>query len=51
MMVEGDELGDTGYGYVELTAIESVDDPVLSSILWLGTDPKSPQDVPATVLT
>lgn len=51
IIVDGDELGDTGYGYVELTAVESVDSPVLGGILWIGHDPKSPQDVPATAIT
>lgn len=51
IIVDGDELGDTGYGYVELTAVESVDDPVLGGILWVGHEPRYPQDVPATALT
>ena len=51
IIVDGDELGDTGYKYVELTAIESVDDPVLGGILCILHEPRSPQDVPTTVLT
>lgn len=51
IIIDGDELGDTGYGYIELTLTEVVDDPVLGGILWIGHEAKSPQDVPATVLT
>lgn len=51
IIVDGDELGDTGYGYVELKCVEVVNDPVLGGIMWIGNDPKSPQDIPATVLT
>lgn len=51
IIVDGDELGDTGYGFVELTMIESVASAVLGGILWVGHEPRSPQDVPATVLT
>ncbi len=51
IIVDGDELGDTGYGYVELTATEVVDSPVLGGILWIGHDPKQCQDVPATAIS
>ena len=51
IIVDGDELGDTGYGYVELTAIESANDPVLGGVLFIGHEPRSNQDVPATTLT
>ena len=51
IIVDGDELGDTGYGFVELTAIESVNDPVLGGVLWIGHEPKNAQDVPATALS
>ena len=51
IIVDGDELGDTGYGYVELKAVEVVNDPVLGGILWIGHEPNYPQNVPATVLT
>jgi hypothetical protein len=51
IIVDGDELGDTGYGYVELTAVEVVNDPVLGGVLWIGHEPRYPQATPATVLT
>lgn len=51
IIVDGDELGDTGYGYVRLKAVEVVNDPVLGGVLWIGHEPREPQDVPATVLT
>lgn len=51
IIVDGDELGDTGYKYVRLTMVESVDAAVLGGILWVGHEPRYPQDVPATVLT
>jgi hypothetical protein len=51
IIVDGDELGDTGYGYVELKLVEVVNDPVLGGILWIGHEPKQCQNIPATVLT
>ena len=51
IIVDADELGDTGYGYVELKLVEVANDPVLGGILWVGHDAAQPQDVPATVLT
>jgi len=50
IIVDGQELGDTGYQYVELTAIEVVDSPVVGSILWVGKS-MQPQNIPATALT
>lgn len=48
--VDAEELGDTGYGYVRLTATESVDSPVLGGILVLAHGPRFAQDVPATAI-
>lgn len=51
IIVDADELGKTGYGFVELTATEVANDPVLGGIMWIGHEPREPQDVPATVLS
>ena len=46
-----EEMGDTGYGYVRLTAVESANDPVLGGIMILGLGSRYAQDVPATAVT
>jgi hypothetical protein len=51
IIVDADELGDTGYKYVRLKMAEVVDSEVLGGILWINHEPRSAQDVPATVLT
>lgn len=51
IIVDADELGDTGYGYVELKLVEVANDPVLGGILWVGHESLQPQNIPATVLT
>jgi hypothetical protein len=51
IIVDADELGKIGYGFVELTAVELVDSPVLGGIMWFGNEPREPQDVPATALS
>ena len=49
--VDQDEMGDTGYGYVRLKAVESADDPVVGAVLIIGYGPRYAQDVPATAIT
>ncbi len=48
--VDTQELGDTGYQYVRLTAVEVVDDPVLGGISIIGYGGRYSQDVPATAI-
>src|SRR5690606_17891631 len=48
--VAAEELGDTGYGYVRLTATEVANDPVLGGILILLHGARYAQDVPATAV-
>lgn len=48
--VDSAELGDTGYQYVRLAAVESADDPVLGGILAIGVGNRYAQDVPATAI-
>lgn len=50
IIVDAQQLGDTGYSYVELTAVESVDDPVTGCILTIFPQPRQEQATPATVL-
>lgn len=45
-----EELGDTGYQYIQLIATESADDPVLGGILAFGIGNRYAQDVPATAI-
>lgn len=49
--VDAEELGDTGYGYLRLKAVEVVDDPVLGGILIMLHRGRYQQDVPATAIT
>lgn len=49
--VDAEELGDTGYGYCRLKAVESANDPVLGGILIAMHGPRFAQDVPATAIT
>jgi len=51
IIVDAAELAKAGYGFVELTAVEVVNDPVLGGIMWFGHEPMQPQDVPATALS
>lgn len=51
IIVDGAEIAKTGYGYVELTATEVVNSPVVGCILWIGHEAMQPQNIPATVLT
>ena len=48
--VDSAELGDTGYQYVRLAAVEVADDPVLGGILAIGYGNRYAQDVPATAI-
>ena len=50
IIVDGDELGDTGYGFIRLKAVEVVAAAVLGGVLFIADTPREPQDVPATVL-
>lgn len=43
--VDASELGDTGYGYVALKAVESVNSPVLAGILAILGEPRYAQSV------
>lgn len=49
--VDCSELGDTGYSYVCLKAVESVDSEVLAGIMVFGIGGRYQQDIPATALT
>ena len=48
--VDSEELGDTGYQYVRLTAVEVANDPVLGGVLILMHGNRYAQDVPATAI-
>lgn len=50
IIVDTDELGDTGYKYVSLKAVEVVDSPVLGGILVLMNQPRIAQATPATAI-
>lgn len=50
IIVDAADIAKAGYGYVELTATEVVDDPVLAGILWIGHEPFQPQNIPATAI-
>jgi hypothetical protein len=49
--VDASELGDTGYGFVRLKAVESVDSPVLAGILAILSQPRYAQSVFATAIS
>jgi hypothetical protein len=49
--VDAEELGDTGYNYLCLKSVESVNDPVVGGILIMLHGGRYQQDVPATALT
>lgn len=49
--VDTEELGDTGYAYLGLKAVEVVDSPVLGGVLIELHGGRYQQDVPATVIT
>ena len=48
--IDSEELGDTGYQYARLSAVEVVDSPVLGGILILMGGNRYAQDVPATAV-
>ena len=48
--VDSQELGDTGYQYVRLHAVEVANDPVLGGIIAIGYGGRYCQDVPATAI-
>lgn len=48
--VDTEELGDTGYNYLYLKMVESVNSPVLGGVLVGLVGNRYAQDVPATVL-
>lgn len=48
--VDAEELGDTGYGYCRLKAVEVANDPVLGGILAILHGGRYAQDVPATAI-
>lgn len=50
IIVDASELAKAGFGYVELTATEVVNSPVVGMVLWVGHEPNNPQNIPATVL-
>lgn len=45
-----EEMGDTGYQYIRLKAVESANDPVLGGVLAFGCGNRYAQDVPATAI-
>lgn len=49
--VDTDELGDTGFKYLSLKAVEVVDSPVLGGIAILMSQPRYAQAIPATAIT
>ena len=49
--VNAEELGDTGYGYLRMKAVESADDPVLGGVLIMLHGSRYAQDIPATAIT
>ena len=49
--VEADQLGDTGYGYLSLKMVESVDSPVVGSITIQLHGPRFAQTTMATAIT
>ena len=50
IIVDTDELGDTGYKYLSLKAVEVVDSPVLGGILIMMNQPRIAQATPATAI-
>lgn len=48
--VDSEELGDTGYSYARLAAVESANDPVVGAILVIMSGGRYIQDVPATAI-
>ncbi len=48
--VDAQELGDTGYKYCRLKAVESANDPVLGGIMAYLIGPRYAQDVPASAI-
>jgi hypothetical protein len=50
IIVDTDELGDTGYRYLSLKAVEVVDSPVLGGILIMMNQPRIAQATPATAI-
>jgi hypothetical protein len=51
IIVDGDELGDLGFGYVELNLVEVVDSAVLAGILVILQEPSYAQAIPMTAIT
>lgn len=50
IIVDTDELGDTGYKYLSLKAVEVVDSPVLGGILVMMGQARIAQATPATAI-
>lgn len=48
--IDSEELGDTGYQYARLKAVESANDPVLGGVLIVMHGNRHAQDVPATAI-
>ena len=48
--VDTDELGDTGYDYCRLKAVESVDSPVLGGILAIGSGSRFKEAIQETAI-
>lgn len=49
--VNAEELGDTGYGYLRMKAVEVANDPVLAGVLIMLHGSRYAQDIPATAIT
>lgn len=49
--VDGRNLASTGYGYVQLKMVESVDDPVLGGILIVLGEPRYAEDVTPSAIS
>jgi hypothetical protein len=50
IMVDGAQLGASGYGYVQLKAVEVVNDPVAGSVLIIMEEPRNNDAIPASVI-
>ncbi len=49
--IDGRALASTGYGYVQLKMVESVDDPVLGGILIILGEPRYAEDVTPSAIS
>jgi hypothetical protein len=50
VMVDGAQLGASGYGYVQMKAVEVVNDPVAGSVLIILDQARNKDNVPASAI-